>query len=177
MIRFVELKAEEFDTVWGYMEESFPYEERRDREDARAALQEPFYRFYHIERDGLRVGFITVWSLGALSYIEHFAIYREHRGEGIGSLALELAKNCFRHLVLEVEPPESEQARRRIGFYRRAGLHLHPDFAYLQPSYHGGEGVPLLLMSYPTPLCDPEAVARTLYKEVYREPYPNSRKV
>lgn len=171
MIRFVELKAEEFDTVWGHMEESFPYDERRDKEDARAVLSERLYRFYHIERDGMRVGFITVWSLGAFCYVEHFAVYREFRGTGIGLQALELAKSSFGELVLEVEPPETEQARRRIGFYRRAGLHLHPDFAYLQPSYHGGEGVPLLLMSYPTPLSDPKTVARTLYKEVYRVPY------
>ena len=108
MIRFVELKTEEFDTEWAHMEESFPYDERRDKEDARAVLSNEFYHFYHIERDGERVGFIAVWSLGALFFVEHFAIYAAHRGEGIGSLALELAKNSFRHLVLEVEAPESE---------------------------------------------------------------------
>lgn len=171
MIRFVELKTEEFDTVWAHMEESFPLAERRDKEDARALLSSKSYHLYHIEQADKRVGFIAVWSLGALSFVEHFAIYAEHRGKGFGSLALELAKSRFRHIVLEVEPPESEQARRRIAFYQRAGLHLHPDFAYLQPSYHGGEGVPLLLMSYPTPLPDPDTVARALYREVYRKPY------
>jgi hypothetical protein len=67
-----------------------------------------------------------------------------------------MLKEYLSHVVkpvfLEVEPPSTEIARRRINFYERIGFHLNK-FDYLQPALQGGQK-PLLLknMTYPNPL-------------------------
>lgn len=72
-------------------------------------------------------------------------------------------------MLLEVEPPEGEMQRRRIGFYERNGFCLN-HYPYQMPCLHGdGPSLPLLLMSRPAPLTDREArqAAERLYQEVY----------
>ena len=72
-------------------------------------------------------------------------------------------------MLLEVEPPEGDMQRRRIGFYERNGFCLHA-YPYQMPCLHGdGPALPLLLMSRPAPLTDQEArqAAERLYREVY----------
>ena len=52
-------------------------------------------------------------------------------------------------VVLEVEKPEDDFSRRRIGFYERLGLKLWPDCHYIQPPYDDKKKpMELLLMSY-----------------------------
>ena len=50
---------------------------------------------------------------------------------------------------IEVEPPEDELTRRRIGFYERNGFVLN-DYDYVQPSLgEGKDPVPLRIMTWP----------------------------
>ena len=60
-------------------------------------------------------------------------------------------KSHFQNLQtagLEVEYPENETSRRRIEFYKRAGLRVWETQKYVQPPYRkGGESLPLLLMA------------------------------
>lgn len=85
------------------------------------------------------VGFAIVIPLPAADahLLDYFAIARERRDQGLGSLFLEqlatiLAGDGVRGIVLEVESDddgtEAERAlrRRRISFYRRNGLDLLP---------------------------------------------------
>lgn len=171
-MELTKLAPGEFDTVWAAMEEAFPREERRERAEAQRLLHEGRYRVYIAQKDGERVGFITVWELESFTYAEHFVIYAAHRNKGYGAEVLRALKAIYPRLLLEAEPPEDDLKRRRLAFYRRNGF-CQNDFPYLQPSYHEpGAEVPLVLMSYPTPLSDPEAAARELYRCVYEKPYP-----
>ena len=96
-------------------------------------------------------GFITCWNLGACLYVEHFATSPEMRGAGIGSTILrDFLPMSGKPVVLEVEHPDTDIARRRIGFYRRNGFELWEDVEYIQPPYAPGQSaVPLLLMATP----------------------------
>lgn len=115
-------------------------------------------------------GFITWWDFGGFVYGEHFAMLPECRGAGIGGEVIDrFVADAGKPVVLEVELPTNDTARRRIRFYERHGFTLC-DAEYVQPPYDaGGEGVPMRLMSHGMPL-DAETFERvrdTLYAEVY----------
>lgn len=115
-------------------------------------------------------GFITWWDFGGFVYGEHFAMLPECRGAGIGGEVIDrFVADAGKPVVLEVELPTNDTARRRIGFYERHGFTLC-DAEYVQPPYDaGGEGVPMRLMSHGMSL-DAETFERvrdTLYAEVY----------
>lgn len=115
-------------------------------------------------------GFITWWDFGGFVYGEHFAMLPECRGAGIGGEVIDrFVAEAGKPVVLEVELPTNDMARRRIGFYERHGFVLC-DAEYVQPPYDaGGECVPMRLMSHGMSL-DAEAFERvrdTLYIDVY----------
>ncbi|MBQ3063459.1 MAG: GNAT family N-acetyltransferase [Clostridia bacterium] len=168
-MELIPIWATDFDDIYEAMIEAFPYEERRDRAAARALLDEPAYRIFHTVRDGVRVGFITVWELGDIAFAEHFVTYPAYRNKGYGAQVIARLQGLYPQIVLEVEPPDTPLAARRMAFYGRTGF-VANDYPYLQPSYHGARaGVPLVLMSYPEALVNPEAIAARLYKEVYKQ--------
>ena len=71
--------------------------------------------------------------------------------------------------MLEVELPEDEITRRRVGFYRRHGLALNERFYQQLPLRDGDSPTPMFLMSFPCPLTDAEfvRVRREIYRHVY----------
>ena len=160
----------DFDAIYTEMEQNFVLEERRDKAHARAVLEDPNYTAFHLVKDGIRVGFVTIWQLEKMVFVEHLVVYAAHRNGGHGSVALRLLQQRFGALLLEVEHPDNEMAARRIGFYERNGFHKNK-YPYVQPPYRKeGIGVPLILMSYPVPLSHPERVAKELQDRVYRVP-------
>ena len=167
MITLEKISPVDFDGLYDEMEHAFPHEERRDREAARAVLADERYSLCHVTRDGERVGLLGYWSLDGFTFLEHLAIFPQHRNKGIGKNVIELAKKHLSPFLLECEPPETEIAARRLAFYRRCDL-LQNDHPYIQPSYHENEaGVPLILMSYPTTLKNPDATVRAVYASAY----------
>lgn len=140
-------------------EDSFPVEERRP------VL--PADKLHIVRRQGedSPLGFATLWHLPGFCYVEHFAVAPQLRGQGIGSAAL----GAIPHpTVLEAEPSHSsQQALRRIGFYRRNGF-IIASRSYLQPPYSPGlPPVPLYIMvrgGLSIPTAD---VIRTLHRTVY----------
>ena len=56
-------------------------------------------------------------------------------------------------VILEIDPPEDETARRRQGFYQRCGFTVNP-FPHVHPPYHVSvpPGHPLVVMSCPDAL-------------------------
>jgi ribosomal protein S18 acetylase RimI-like enzyme len=161
----------EIKDVLDALEQAFVYEERRDRAAALEALKDPRYRIHMAQKGEETVGFITVWELDGFCFAEHFVIYPAHRNRGLGSEVLAALKARYARIVLEAEPPEDELKRRRLGFYRRNGFYEN-SISYLQPSYHGGEGVPLVLISFPAVLEQPAREIREIYREVYGREYP-----
>lgn len=129
--------------------DSFPEGERRDFCLVRNLIEkEPRFLAYVLLKNNSYVGFITVWQLNAFDYVEHFAIDPLARNGGIGARALkQFLSLSERPIVLEVEDPEDEMSRRRVGFYERLGFVLNRN-RYLQPPYRDGEPwLNLLLMS------------------------------
>ena len=166
-MQFVKVEKLDFNDVYLQMEESFPVCERRSKEEARAVLNEKDYTLYHIEEDGKKIGFISVWNLDGFYFIEHFAIYAKFRNLGFGARALDFAKSQWQSLVLEAEPAICEIAKRRLAFYKRNGF-CQNSFKYMQPAYRDGEeDVELVIMSFPSLISDGEKVVKEIYKKVY----------
>ena len=129
---------------------SFPEDERREWYDLKNIIvQKKQFIPYIIYEEQKMVGIITTWILGEFIYIEHFAVHPEQRSAGIGFRAMENLKQKLRApIVLEVEKPETEIAKRRINFYTRLDFKLH-ERTYIQPAYgEGKKPIELYLMSY-----------------------------
>ena len=149
MIRFVPITEERFDLVFSKMVAAFPFEERRDISDQKECLNNKFFRFSEIFDEETAVGFITIWDFPEFVFIEHLAIDEEKRAGGYGSKTIDRLKEDYKKpIILEAEAPVTEQQIKRIRFYDRAGFKMN-SYDYEQPSYHGGEGVPLKILSYP----------------------------
>ena len=166
-MKLIMARHEEFDLIYAEMEKSFIHEERRDKEDAARVLDCAEYTIYHTQKDGVNVGFVTAWELEGFTFIEHFVTYEAHRNRGYGTEVLSALKEKYKRLVLEAEPPIEDIQKRRIAFYGRNGFQANPQ-KYIQPSYRpGGQGVELVLMSFPKMLGDFENTVREIYANVY----------
>ena len=163
------LDPKEFDMVFSIMERSFPLEEYRPYAAQKALLDDPAYAIYVAKREDRIVGFAAVWELENVLFLEHLAVEPGCRNDGIGSKLLGYfakMRSC-----LEVEPPETDLARRRIGFYQRNGYFFN-DYPYVQPSLAAGRSaVPLYIMTSGC-TATPEEFAQIknlLYSRVYRQ--------
>jgi len=152
--------------------ESFPPDERRPVSEFHNLIdtEKAFTVFIIMDEDN-RIGFITLWTLGDFIYAEHFAIAPEYRNEGYGKRVMESFIDATDiPIILEVELPDTEMARRRIGFYRRAGFRLW-EIPYEQPPYEKQyDPVPMCLMTLRNIDLnkDFDKVKDILYKRVYR---------
>lgn len=163
------------DSVFSFVEQllhdSFPLAERRDDEAQRDNTDHnPRFTCYFISDDELPVGLITAWNLDGFYYLEHLATTPLIRNRGYGKQIIQQIKDLLPGvIVLEVEHPEDEMSRRRIGFYQRCGFQLC-EKEYIQPPYReGGEEVPLFLMYSGTDSIDDafDTIRQRIYKEVY----------
>ena len=104
--------------------DSFPPEEYRQLEQLREYTDRTG-NFHNniIFDDDLPVGFITYWDFDSFYYVEHFATNPALRNGGYGKRTLEYLCNYLkRPIVLEVERPIEEMAKRRISFYHVKAL-------------------------------------------------------
>ena len=169
--RLISSKSPYYPFVEQLLTLSFPTEEYRPLEEWKHYTDEKKQFHNQVILDGDRpVGLITHWDFGTFCYVEHLAIAPEARNGGYGGRILQqLQAHLQRPIVLEVEEPTEEMARRRIGFYQRHGFQLW-ESPYLQPPYRTGDGLlPMHLMAWGT-LREEEAfdeVKQTLYREVY----------
>ena len=148
---------------------SFPLEERRDLSAQQLLLEQGSLQLLVVEKDGLFAGFIFCWLLTDFMLIEHFAIAADQRGSGIGSTVMNLLLTQHSQLVLEVEPPDTVDAERRIQFYEGLGFSAYP-YPYRQPSYRaGGAPIPMWLMKKGMP--PEEHTFLKITSEIYREVY------
>ncbi len=170
MIRFIDVTDAAFNTVFDKMTTAFPYEGRRNCFDQKECLKNSRFKFAEIYDDDTPVGFISMWSFESFVFIEHIAIDEDKRGGGYGTKSIELVKKAYNlPLILEAEAPETEIQKKRIAFYERLGFKVNA-YDYTQPSYHGGDGVPLMILSYPQLLTDEEfsLFLTETRKEVYK---------
>ena len=156
--------------VMRLLEEAFPEEERREAAEMRRLLGSSRLELLTVQEGGSAQGFLMLWNLQDMVFLENFAVAPPLRGKGMGAEILEYVwEHWGKPMLLEVEPPEGELQRRRIGFYERNGFYLNR-YPYRMPCLRGnGPSLPLLLMSRPAPLTAGHArqAARRLYREVY----------
>lgn len=169
--RIQDADTNEYQLMEKLLTDSFPEEEYRDLPELRTFTKNKgIFHNNLIYDNGTFIGLITYWDFGRFYYVEHFAILPEMRNHGYGKTVLEKTKELL-HLpiVLEVECPTEEMARRRIKFYERQGFVLWKH-EYMQPPYRpGGDGLPLLLMAYGN-LNEPQdfaTIEKAIHKEVY----------
>lgn len=173
MIQLQKAPPSSFDAIYSLLERSFPPDERRSYEGQKALLLEPNYAIYTTKTDGDDCeALLTVWQFPTFAYVEHFAVDPACRGQGLGSQMLNALKTMLPcPICLEVELPETDFARRRIGFYQRNGFFLN-EYPYLQPAYGPGKApVPLLLMTSGGPISPEQfdTMKTALYETVYRQ--------
>ena len=90
--------------------------------------------------------------------------------KGLESRGLEYLCNYLKHpIVLEVERPVEEMAKRRISFYQRQGFTLWKKNYYQPPYKPGDDFLPMYLMVHGELDCekDFETIKRRIHKEVY----------
>lgn len=165
------LDQSSFEEVYAIMEEAFPYAERRSKEEQRQLLKRKEYELYGWFVDGELWAFLAAWDLGKIRFGEHLATRCDKRNSGVGKelfQAYEAQKQT--PLVFEVELPETEMAKRRIGFYERLGYHLYQDVEYYQGPFHGETHcLPLRLMMNRADCnkADLDEIIHLIYKHVY----------
>ena len=165
------MEAGEFSRVWEIMQESFPADERRPFAQQKELLKKQEYKIYVLRNQNSVQGFIAVWELEGLLFIEHFAMDKACRNQGFGSKLLSYITDKYtRTICLEVEIPTDELTYRRVEFYKRNGFYLNT-YDYIQPPLsEGQEAVPLMIMTYKSERTFEEfsSIRALLYKEVYR---------
>lgn len=155
-----------FPEIYRVMQASFSDDEYRPYDEQLALFEEPEYRIYYMP-----AGFLAVWEFESFIYIEHFAVDPALRNSGTGSAMLqELVKQYQKPICLEVELPEDELTRRRIGFYERNGF-VFNEYPYIQPPISKGKSpVPLRIMTYRSEITREEfqKMKEILYRRVYK---------
>lgn len=180
-MEYITLREENYPDFLQLYADAFPPEERRPYAGAIA-----FGEFANAKRskfnvlaamdDGKFVGFMSYWNFDSYTYIEHFAVSPELRGRNIGRAMMEhVFRTVNNNVLIEVELPETEIARRRIGFYERLGFLPHPEIEYIQPPYSAGlTPLPLMLMTHgKVNMSDWQVTVAPMLREVYR--YDNGR--
>ena len=155
-----------FPEIYRIMQASFSDDEYRPYDEQLALFEEPEYRIYYMP-----AGFLAVWEFESFIYIVHFAVDPALRNSGTGSAMLqELVKQYQKPICLEVELPEDELTRRRIGFYERNGF-VFNEYPYIQPPISKGKSpVPLRIMTYKSEITREEfqKMKEILYRRVYK---------
>ena len=160
-----------FNSLWNLMEESFPFNERKTCESYREQLFDPLFEidlFY----SGVEIaGFIGWWHVDDFRFVEHFAVSLAIRGRGVGSMVFsQFLYSAPSPVILEVEPPDTNDSSRRITFYRRLGFDVLP-YDYYQPSYHqDGEPVKMIIMTNGEHLMEHDfiKIKNAIYTTVYK---------
>lgn len=153
---------------------SFPEDERRLYRDAahlESFVKEKGGKFHAFcVKDGnLFLGFMSYWIFEGFIYIEHFAVEPENRGKNIGRKMLShLFSTVGENVLIEVEKPETEEARRRISFYERNGFRAREEIDYIQPPYSEGQsGLEMLIMTHGDVRLKDNSDMKEMLREVY----------
>lgn len=177
MIKFIKTttKDHEYAFLEDLLHKSFPETERRaDSAQRFNTDNNDLFTAYIIKdenKDSItNVGIITIWAFNDFHYIEHLATSPEVRNKGYGAQIMKAITELFDNLiVLEVEMPEDEMSRRRIGFYERCGFNLC-EKEYMQPPYRkDGQPLPMYIMYYGSEKIDGifDSIKSEIYNNVY----------
>lgn len=145
----------DFSKIWLLYQKSFPVEEKRTLLNQKSVMGNEMYTVESIFYNNDFIGFIMWWQFPEFLYLEHFSVSETKRNKGFGELIMRKFQNLhLQAIVLEVDMPVSDMAKRRISFYKRLGFYVN-DIEYKQALYNDNiKDVELLLMSYPSYIDD-----------------------
>jgi ribosomal protein S18 acetylase RimI-like enzyme len=151
-------------------ESSFPPNERRDFKLVVDLIDNQSFSLSAIRFENQTIGFLSCWFFFDFTYIEHFAIDKDYRNNGVGSFILqEFINKTTNKIILEVDLPEDDISFKRIVFYKKFGFTICKE-TYIQPPYDSSkESVPMLIMSSEEieSKVEFETIKKTLYQNVY----------
>lgn len=154
-MEFQNLEMKDYPSFLKLYNSAFPPAERREYENEKHLADfiemkgGKFHAFTAKDGD-LFLAFLSYWTFEGYTYIEHFAVEPEHRGKRIGKLMLNhLFKEVSPNVLIEVEKPETDEAKRRISFYEKNGFRVRTEINYTQPAYSADKSpVEMLLMTH-----------------------------
>lgn len=162
----------DYPIILNLLRDSFPSDELRDDELQLKVFLNPDYYPFIFKVDGVVKAIVSVWDLDGAFFIEHFAVDKSLRNNGLGTKILNEVCNRFNgDICLEVELPLNTISKRRIDFYLRNGFFAN-DYPYLQPAYSKDKAeVPLMVLSYGKSLTEKEFsnFVKKVYKKVYNK--------
>lgn len=131
----------DIDSIQELYSTAFPPKERREFEDLKEMFFVPeCFINQIIANDDKVAGLCIFWVFNEFLFIEHFAVFPDLRGFGIGEETLSVLQGKYPLILLETELPVDEISRRRVKFYERNGFALQ-HLQYFQPSYSTGEPI------------------------------------
>lgn len=151
--------------------DSFPPDERREWLEMQYLINHPDFILNQVFNDQKLIGLIAIWNTLYFAFIEHFAICESMRGKGIGTQVLKkITQAKPNKVVVEVEEPTNESAKRRIEFYLRLGFSVCEGIYYQPPYSVNKNKIKMLLMSFPDKVSPLEfaEIKTLLYREVYQ---------
>lgn len=162
--------TQKFRNFWEIYVNSFDPNERRSQDSQIKLLNNKLYKLFIALEENQSVGFLAAWEFDKVVYIEHFAITEKLRNKGIGTaLLMDYLAQKNKLIILEVDRPENEIAKRRIVFYERLGFRLNI-YDYIQPPYEQDKQVvPMFLMTFPREINNDEflEIRSLFYRLVY----------
>ena len=164
------ITLDDFEEVYQLLQNTFPKEELQPKDRHYQIFQRPDFYGQAIKENGKIQALLLGYHRPQFLFLEFFAVDKALRGHGMGQKILtEIISQSDLPVILEVEPPETEIARRRIGFYERCGFQLN-DYPYTLPILgEGFGGCPLMIMSYPEAIkaADFPQIKEQLYHDIY----------
>ena len=151
--------------------DSFPSEERRKWYELEQILQQPLFNLLQVVDNQELTGIISIWNLPDFCFIEHFAIKASSQGKETGSQVIkQVIGTQPTRVILEVDEPITDVAKRRMGFYTRLGFSVC-ESNYWQPAYSSEKSkVKMRLMSFPDKIQTEEfdQIKKHIYRAVYQ---------
>lgn len=148
-IELKKITTKNFDKFYSFLEEDFPFEERKSYGKQLLTLNNSRFNPNFIYLNNKKIEYICYWDFDDMIYFEHFAIFKDLRNQGYGTEFLNNFVQLFdKNIIIEIERPKETNAKRRLNFYKRLGFVVN-DYDYHQPSYHDGDdSVPMCILSY-----------------------------
>jgi len=164
---FIENKKNKyFEKAWKLYLDSFPEIERRTLEEQEEILTDKNFKMTCYVEDEVLISIVFYWKISSYTFLEHFAVNSQLRGQSFGSKILQKFINDKKNIVLEIEPIVDEITQKRLKFYKKFGFVVNTHEHLQIPFREGAKELKLLLMSQ----------EKTLSQQEYKVLYESMKK-
>lgn len=164
---FIENKKNKyFEKAWKLYLDSFPEIERRTLEEQEEILTDKNFKMTCYVEDEVLISIVFYWKISSYTFLEHFAVNSELRGQSFGSKILQKFINDKKNIVLEIEPIVDEITQKRLKFYKKFGFVVNTHEHLQIPFRESAKELKLLLMSQ----------EKTLSQQEYKVFYESMKK-